>query len=242
MKTFLLKIPQRLKLKSQELDVQAALCDKAWTVFNDDGVKQLFIFQTDGTLIISTNGVVVNSSWRFIPANKSIIITSDDKSGMYHPAFLDGVVFALQQDGNNACLFMIDENNQQSFLPKTLTELGAYFALKEKALIEEEKRIRIEEKPASEPEPELEPEPKHQIPPVTPKPSAPPSKPNTDDEDVDITEMILLSLLIGIPASSIPGFFWAWNHGGTVLEGMAVFYLPTVVVVAFFYYLINKKK
>ena len=140
MKTFLLNIPQRLKLKSQELDAQAALCDKPWTVFNDEGIKQLFIFQPDGSLLITTNGIVSCSTWQFISANKSIIITTDNKSIMFHPAFLDDVVFALQQDGDGANLFMIDENNTRSFLPKTLTELSAYFSNKEQILIEAEQR------------------------------------------------------------------------------------------------------
>lgn len=140
MKTFLLNIPNRLKLKDQELDAQAALCDKPWTVFNDEGIKQLFIFQPDGTLLITTNGVVSNSSWKYIPANKSIIITTENKSLMFHPAFLDDVIFALQQDGEGSSLFMIDENNKQSFLPNTLTELGAYFSDKERRLVEAEQQ------------------------------------------------------------------------------------------------------
>ncbi len=150
MKTFLLSIPNRLKLKDQELDAQAALCDKPWTVFNDEGIKQLFIFQPDGTLLITTNGLVSNSSWKYILANRSIIITTENKSVMFHPAFLDDVVFALQQDGEGSSLFMIDENNKQSFLPNTLSELGAYFADKERRLVEAEQqraeaeRLRIE--------------------------------------------------------------------------------------------------
>lgn len=140
MKTFLLNIPQRLKLKSQELDVQTVLCNKAWSVFNDEGGKQLFIFQPDGTLYITTNGSVSNGTWKYIPANQSIIISSEGKSVMFHPTFLDDVIFALEMDGNSTCLFMIDENNQQSFSPQTLTELGLYFNAKEKYLVEKEKK------------------------------------------------------------------------------------------------------
>ena len=172
MKTFLLNIPQRLKLKSQELDAQAALCDKPWTVFNDEGVKQLFIFQPDGTLLITTNGIVSNSTWKYISANRSIIITSDNKSVMFHPAFLDDVVFALQQDGEGSSLFMIDENNSQSFSPKNLTELGAYFSNKEQILIEAEQqeerrreaeRIQLEEIRLQQIEKEKEEEEKRRI-------------------------------------------------------------------------------
>ncbi len=130
LKTFLLTVPQRLKIKSQELDVQNILCDKAWNVFNDEGVKQLFIFQPDGILFISTNGVVSKSSWQFITANNTIIISSEGDSRMFHPAFLDDVVFVLQQDGDGSSLFMIDEKNKDHFMPKSLDELNLYFSRK----------------------------------------------------------------------------------------------------------------
>ena len=84
MKTFLLNIPQRLRIESQKLDAQAVLCDKAWTVFNDEGVKQLFIFQPDGSLLITINGEVYNSTWKYLPVNNSVVINSEGKSRMFH--------------------------------------------------------------------------------------------------------------------------------------------------------------
>lgn len=136
MKTFLLSIPKRLMQKDRRLDVQATLCYKSWTVFKDEGVKQLLIFQPNGSLLITTNGIVANSTWNYIAVNNSIIITTENKSVMFHPAFIDDVVFALQQDGDGSCLFMIDEYNGQSFLPKSLKELEAYFYNKEQRLID----------------------------------------------------------------------------------------------------------
>lgn len=127
MKAYLLDIPQRLRLKDKTIDANSLLCNKSWAIFNDAGVKQILIFQVNGVLLISTNGVVTTSSWRYLAVNNSIIITTDENTIMYHPVFLDEVVFALQQDGVDACLFMIDERNQQSFLPKTLSELETYF-------------------------------------------------------------------------------------------------------------------
>lgn len=143
MKTFLLNIPKRLKLKSDEFDAKAILCDKAWTVFNDEGVKQLFIFQPDGSLFITIDGVVSNSMWKYIPVNNSVIITSGDKSVMFHPAFRDDVVLALERDGGNDCLLMIDEISQKTFIPKTLSELNHYFNHKEQLLLEQERHKRV---------------------------------------------------------------------------------------------------
>jgi len=146
MKTFLLNIPQRLRIESQKLDAQASLCDKAWTVFNDEGVKQLFIFQPDGSLLITINGEVYNSTWKYLPVNNSVVITSEGKSRMFHPAFMDNIVFALEQDGGAECLFMIDEVNQKVFSPKTLSELNYYFIRKEQSLLEDENKRKEQEK------------------------------------------------------------------------------------------------
>ena len=145
MKTFILSIPNNLRLTNQSLDARAVLRDKTWVVFNDDGVKQVFIFQKKGKLIVSTNGVVTYATWEFIPANCSIVITTDGASIMYHPVFIDEVIFALQQDGTNSYLFMIDEANRVNFHPITLLDLNNYFAQKEQLLIAaNRKRIEAE--------------------------------------------------------------------------------------------------
>ena len=147
MKTFLLNIPKRLRIESQKLDAQVFLCDRAWTVFNDDGIKQLFIFQSEGSLLITINGDVYNATWKYLPVNNSVVITSEGKSTMYHLAFMDNIVFALEQDGGAECLFMIDEVNQKVFSPKTLSELNNYLNRKEQLLLEQERHQReVEEK------------------------------------------------------------------------------------------------
>ena len=129
MKTFFLNIPKRLKLKSQDLDVQTAICDKAWKVFNDEGVKQLFIFRTNGALIISTNGLVTYSTWEYIPVNHSIIIASEDKAIMFVPIFMDDVLFALQQDGNGGpCLILINQQYQNKIEAQSIKDIDVYFS------------------------------------------------------------------------------------------------------------------
>ena len=49
---------------------------------------------------------------------------------MFRPSFFDQTIFALQQDGTNKFAFMIDEQQCQSFQPKSLTELESYFEKK----------------------------------------------------------------------------------------------------------------
>lgn len=115
MKAYLYSIPKLIKNVNQSLDAQSILCNKSWVLFNDAGVKQVFLFQKDGSLLVVTNGVVTESSWKYLPVNNSIIIKTGEESMMFHPAFLDDVVFALQQDGSQSCLFMIDEKKRELY-------------------------------------------------------------------------------------------------------------------------------
>ena len=109
MKTYLLDILNRYKKFSESLDVEAILCSKSWSVFNDSGCKEIYLFQHDGSLIISVSGEVTNATWKYIPVNQSILISTKSASYMLHPAFVDDIIFALQLDGTNQYSFMIDE-------------------------------------------------------------------------------------------------------------------------------------
>lgn len=140
MKAYLLDTFKRFKRYSDTLDVKTNLCNKTWLVFNDEGEREVFIFNEDGTMIISCNGLVTNSSWKYIPSNNSIVITTPKQAYMLHPAFLNGIVFALQLDGVEQYSFLITEQNAQHFEPQTLTQLLDYFDTIEKQFLLEEKR------------------------------------------------------------------------------------------------------
>ena len=132
MKTYLFESFNRYKRFSRELDAQTILCNKSWWLFNDSGEKKLYIFNTDGSLIISISGKVTNATWRFITANSSIIITGNNQSYMVHPAFYDDTIFALKVDGTEEYAFFIDENKLTSTNLRTLNDLIIYFQEKEK--------------------------------------------------------------------------------------------------------------
>lgn len=150
MKTYLLDSLERFKRYSESLDAKTIICNKTWIVFNDNGIKETYIFQENGDLIISCNGLVTDGKWKYIPANKSLIISGNDQSYMLHPKFFDGIVFALLLDGTKEYSFMIDEANSDSFRPKTRQELLDYFdnknKIEEKKIKEEKRDIRIEQK------------------------------------------------------------------------------------------------
>ena len=126
MKTYLFDTLNRYKRFSEKLDAKTILCNKSWLVFNDNGIKEVYIFNKDGSLIISVSGKVSNATWKYIPANKSIIIETNKESYMLNPAFVDGNILALQMDGTNEYAFLIDEQNTQNFLPKSLQDINQY--------------------------------------------------------------------------------------------------------------------
>ena len=142
MKTYLFETLNRYKRFSESLDAKTVLSNKAWVVFNDEGEKQVYIFQEDGTVLITTNGIGSVKTWKYIPANKSILINGEDNSFvMLRTAFVDENILAFQLDGTDRYAFMIDENNKALFAPKTLEELNTYLVDK----LDKEKQKQIEQ-------------------------------------------------------------------------------------------------
>ena len=142
MKTYLFDTFNRYKRFSEELDAKTILCNKSWWVFNDNGDKEVYIFNTDGTLIIAISGKVINATWQYITANKSLIISGNNQSYMVKPAFFDNQIFALQVDGTNDYAFLIDENNLPSTSLRSLADLKEHFAEKERQAVLAEQRKR----------------------------------------------------------------------------------------------------
>ena len=148
MKTYLLDTINRIKRYSESLDVQTALCNTPWKVFNDTGEKEVFIFNTDGTVLITVNGIGIKRTWQWISANKSLIINQpDDTIVMLHPEYFNNSVLALNRDGTQEYAFLIDDNKSEAFAPKSLTELKNYFLAIEQRAIEAElaERQRLQE-------------------------------------------------------------------------------------------------
>lgn len=137
MKTYLFDTFNRYKRFSDKLDAKTILCNRSWWVFNDNGDKEIYIFQKDGTLIISIKGRVSYSTWKYISANQSIIITSGDQSYMVKPAFVDSNILALQVDGTDEYAFLIDELKFKELVFKTYNDILEYFSEKEKPLEQE---------------------------------------------------------------------------------------------------------
>lgn len=140
MRTYLLDIANRFRRFDEQLDVKALLCNKSWQVFNDSGAKEIYIFQEDGSLIISLNGKVSKATWQYIQANHSLVINSDNESYMLHPFFQDENLFTLQLDGTHKYSFLLNEAQRDNFPVKTLTELQYYLEHKVRLMLQQKER------------------------------------------------------------------------------------------------------
>ena len=127
MKAYLMSIHDSIKGINDKINVKTLLCNKSWIVFNDEGLKIVFIFQRDGSLIISQNGVVTKSKWDYIKANKAILVEDNNQQILLlHPTFVDDVLFVLQQDGTESHIVMIDETKVMKFMLITIEAINNY--------------------------------------------------------------------------------------------------------------------
>ena len=125
MKDYLFDIGNRLKVKSQQLDASAMLCNKTWRVYSDSAEKELYIFMTDGSLIISNNGTVDMGKWLYIPANQSLVITSSTSNVLVHPILVNKLLI-LVTDGTERCSFLIDSTEKELDYVSNLTLFTNY--------------------------------------------------------------------------------------------------------------------
>lgn len=128
MKTYLSDILNKYKKFSETLDVKTILCNKSWVVLNNTDEKRLYIFLENYSLVTSVNGKLTKGTWEYIPINKSITISFEEASYMFHPLFMNGenTVLILQQDRTNNFICMIDENLEDD-TAKLLEEVNSHF-------------------------------------------------------------------------------------------------------------------
>ena len=120
-----MSLPKSLKGISDKLNVKALLCEKSWIVFHEEK-RVVFIFQKDGSLIVSQNGVASKGKWEYVKSNKTILIEAANVMLLLHPTFVDDVLFVLQQDGTESYFVLIDEKQIDKFVQKTIAAIVDY--------------------------------------------------------------------------------------------------------------------
>lgn len=126
MKTYILDSINRIKRLGENLDAKTILCNKSWQIFNDTGEKELYIFQENGDILLSTNGIVSQGKWQYISANKSILVSVKENSYMLHPSFSINNIMAMNLDGTERYMLMIEEQSLLALQLKSLEDLNKY--------------------------------------------------------------------------------------------------------------------
>jgi hypothetical protein len=131
MKTYLLNISERVRLFNKVLDVKTVLCDKSWRILRDDGIKESYIFQQDGQVIVAHNGKASIGKYTF-PAEDKILIEMGDERYLINPTFSQTKdILAFQLDGTSEYSFMINEKSELNITFPTFQALLDYWKQKE---------------------------------------------------------------------------------------------------------------
>lgn len=124
MKAFIFDLANKLQRTSNSLDTKATLCNKTWRVFTDTGEKEVYIFMEDGTLVKSLNGIVEMATWKYIPANQSLVLTGK-QNFLVHPVICRNIL-VLIVDGTNNCAFLLDDTKKEIESINSLLGISSY--------------------------------------------------------------------------------------------------------------------
>ncbi|AEH01655.1 hypothetical protein [Lacinutrix sp. 5H-3-7-4] len=146
MKTFLADIIPKLQRFSQKLDNLTLLTNQHWVVIDEITTsKNVYIFRSDNTLLISQNGKVERAKWEYL-GNDSILIDMNNELFLFKHGFFDKNILALKIDGKDEYAFLINENKYNG----ELNSIEKVFDFLNKKHIEfnnqSKKRIPLKEK------------------------------------------------------------------------------------------------
>ena len=125
MKTYILSTLDSIKQYSKTLDAKAILYNKNWEVFNDSGEKELLIFRPKNELLIVRQGIVQRSKWELLPMG-ALLIETDTTTYLFNAAFVDNNFLAMQLDGTDECMLMIESNCMKQMILDSISKIENY--------------------------------------------------------------------------------------------------------------------
>ena len=112
MNIILKSLTERLSNYSQKLEKQAMFVDKIWAQVDEDGHHHSYIFESNGELMMSKNGMANMGTWKYYPQANSIRINlGDNNQILLNHGFLNEAVMILKYDGanNEKSLILVDK-------------------------------------------------------------------------------------------------------------------------------------
>lgn len=116
MKTYVADIIPRIQRYSQKLDNLTMLTNQHWVVLDElTQSKTVYIFRTNGELLIAINGKVDKAKWEYLGQN-SILIDLKEQSYLFRHGFFDENILALKVDSKDEYAVLINESKYQGEL------------------------------------------------------------------------------------------------------------------------------
>lgn len=125
MKTYLSDIIPKIQKYSEKLDNLTLLTNQHWVLIdNIENNKTVYIFRTNGELLISLNGKISKGNWESL-GNNSFLIEKGENSYLYKHGFFDKNILALKIDGINEYSFLVNETRYEGEL-NTIENISSF--------------------------------------------------------------------------------------------------------------------
>jgi len=124
MKTYIADIIPKIQRFSQKLDNLTMLTNQHWVVLDElSQSKTVYIFRTNGELLIAINGKVDKAKWEYLGQN-SILIDLKEQSYLFRHGFFDENILALKVDSKEEYAILINESKYQGELNSISTVIN----------------------------------------------------------------------------------------------------------------------
>lgn len=116
MRTYVADIIPKIQRFSQKLDNLTMLTNQHWVVLDElSQSKTVYIFRTNGELLIAINGKVDKAKWEYLGQN-SILIDLKEQCYLFRHGFFDQNILALKVDSKDEYAVLINESRYQGEL------------------------------------------------------------------------------------------------------------------------------
>jgi len=124
MKTYIADIIPKIQRFSQKLDNLSMLTNQHWVVLDElSQSKTVYIFRTNGELLIAINGKVDKAKWEYLGQN-SVLIDLKEQSYLFRHGFFDENILALKVDSKEEYAILINESKYQGELNSISTVIN----------------------------------------------------------------------------------------------------------------------
>lgn len=101
----------RIKEYSRALNKKELFIDHPWTLIDELGCKQTYIFRRNNELIMSNDGNVLIGSWEILPKASSLLIDRVKDKLLLKQEFIDDAMMILMTDSLNGLPFILINSN-----------------------------------------------------------------------------------------------------------------------------------